>query len=135
MIDRQLFTPPSSREDSPFKDPVFLVGLPRSGTTLLQGILCKAGGFDALPETHFFSRATLGLKEKDFRRLRDEQYLRISLDLQVKAGISVAPDELPRYHTTRAMSERVLRSAMTPRPTTSRAKPPRHVVRSDAPRA
>ena len=35
--------------------PVFIVGLPRSGTTLLQGLLSSSPEAYSLPETHFFS--------------------------------------------------------------------------------
>ncbi len=37
------------------QDPVFIVGYPRSGTTLLQRFLVAQPGFYALPETHYFS--------------------------------------------------------------------------------
>ena len=35
-------------------DPVFVVGSPRSGTTLLQALLATQPGFVSFPETHFF---------------------------------------------------------------------------------
>jgi hypothetical protein len=37
------------------QDPVFIVGYPRSGTTLLQRLLVCQPGFYTLPETHYFS--------------------------------------------------------------------------------
>ncbi len=37
------------------QDPVFIVGYPRSGTTLLQRLLVAQPGFFSLPETHYFS--------------------------------------------------------------------------------
>lgn len=37
------------------QDPVFIVGYPRSGTTLLQRLLAAQPGFLSLPETHYFS--------------------------------------------------------------------------------
>lgn len=37
------------------QDPVFIVGYPRSGTTLLQRLLAAQPGFFSLPETHYFS--------------------------------------------------------------------------------
>ncbi len=37
------------------QDPVFIVGLPRSGTTLLQSLLTTQPGLKSLPETHFFN--------------------------------------------------------------------------------
>jgi hypothetical protein len=39
------------------QDPVFIVGYPRSGTTLLQRFLVAQAGFYSFPETHFFSVA------------------------------------------------------------------------------
>ncbi len=37
------------------QDPVFIVGYPRSGTTLLQGLLVTQPGIYSLPETHYFN--------------------------------------------------------------------------------
>jgi hypothetical protein len=37
------------------QDPVFIVGYPRSGTTLLQRFLAAQPGFYSFPETHYFS--------------------------------------------------------------------------------
>jgi len=37
------------------QDPIFLVGFPRSGTTLLQALMCTQHGIISFPETHFFS--------------------------------------------------------------------------------
>ena len=45
---------------SSYKKPVFIAGMPRSGTTLLHGILCNSGLYFAMPETHFFSHAACG---------------------------------------------------------------------------
>lgn len=36
------------------QDPIFIVGYPRSGTTLLQALLATQAGILSLPETHFF---------------------------------------------------------------------------------
>jgi hypothetical protein len=36
------------------QDPVFIVGYPRSGTTLLQRLLVAQPGFYSFPETHYF---------------------------------------------------------------------------------
>jgi hypothetical protein len=49
-----------------YKKPVFIVGMPRSGTTLIQEILCNTGEYFPIPETHFFDRATCGLPEEKF---------------------------------------------------------------------
>lgn len=45
---------------------VFIVGCPRSGTTLLQKLLSERYGFFTLPETHTFSRAVGGLERRAF---------------------------------------------------------------------
>jgi hypothetical protein len=37
------------------QDPVFIVGYPRSGTTLVQGLLVTQNNTASFPETHFFS--------------------------------------------------------------------------------
>jgi hypothetical protein len=37
------------------QDPIFIVGYPRSGTTLLQAMLATQEGIYTLPETHFFN--------------------------------------------------------------------------------
>lgn len=36
------------------QDPIFVVGYPRSGTTLVQALVATQGGIRTLPETHFF---------------------------------------------------------------------------------
>ncbi|MBN2303288.1 MAG: sulfotransferase [Anaerolineae bacterium] len=36
------------------QNPIFIVGFPRSGTTLLQSLLCAQEGIYSFPETHFF---------------------------------------------------------------------------------
>jgi hypothetical protein len=36
------------------QDPIFIVGYPRSGTTLLQRLLCAQPGIFSFPETHYF---------------------------------------------------------------------------------
>jgi hypothetical protein len=39
-----------------FSSPVFIVGFPRTGTTLLQSLLTQRGALISAPETHFFSQ-------------------------------------------------------------------------------
>ena len=52
---------------SSLERPVFVVGCPRSGTTLVQCILSASSSAFSLPETHFFSWVlpTLGVQPKD----------------------------------------------------------------------
>jgi hypothetical protein len=51
-----------------YKDPVFIVGMPRSGTTLIQGILCNTKRYFPMPETHFFVRAAYKLPEENLSK-------------------------------------------------------------------
>ncbi len=46
------------------KDPVFIVGFPRAGTTLVQALLASQPEILTLPETHFFSMACRFVQEK-----------------------------------------------------------------------
>jgi hypothetical protein len=49
----------------PTSSPVFVVGGPRSGTTLLSAMLAAHSAFDCGPETHFLSRwSRLGRRER-----------------------------------------------------------------------
>lgn len=47
------------------QDPIFVVGYPRSGTTLVQALLVTQEGVYSLPETHFFSFIKRRLIETD----------------------------------------------------------------------
>ncbi len=42
----------------------FIVGCPRSGTTLIQSVLSAYGGFVSFPETHIFSKIFSGRKNR-----------------------------------------------------------------------
>jgi len=79
-----------------YKKPVFVVGMPRSGTTLIQGILCNTGIYFPMPETHFFDRATYGLPGKN---LSKKNRARIQRILSKKSGIKIDL-EFPDYLTT-----------------------------------
>jgi len=45
------------------QDPIFIVGSPRSGTTLLQSLLATQRNIYSFPETHFFSIIIRSIKE------------------------------------------------------------------------
>ncbi len=47
------------------QDPIFIVGFPRSGTTLIQSLICTQEGIISLPETHAFSGPRNRLKNKN----------------------------------------------------------------------
>jgi len=68
--DRRIERPPAldtiARVTSPTSAPVFVVGGPRSGTTLLSAMLAAHSAFDCGPETHCLSRwARLGVAERE----------------------------------------------------------------------
>lgn len=88
-----------------YKNPVFVVGLPRSGTTLMQAILTTLGGYFPIPETHFFSRASRGMSADDLTR---DQLQRISEILQGKALVDVNANFFDGCTTKKDTFERLL---------------------------
>ncbi|MFC1875751.1 sulfotransferase [Thermodesulfobacteriota bacterium] len=80
-----------------YKRPVFIVGMPRSGTTLIQGILCNTGKYFPMPETHFFVWATYGLPEENINK-KDRK--RIQYTLLRKSRIKL-DKKLPESLTTK----------------------------------
>ena len=85
---------PKVRTDATYKEPIFIVGTPRSGTTLLQAILVNSGMFFPMPETHFFSRVAYGVPERNLRKKDRQKILhmltkkaRIELDDQIIWGL------------------------------------------------
>ena len=79
-----------------YKKPVFIVGVPRSGTTLVQGILCKTKEYFPMPETHFFARAAYGLPE-DHLNQKDRKRIQHKLLKKSKTLI---------YHIDKELAER-----------------------------
>lgn len=82
-----------------YKKPVFIVGMPRSGTTLIQGILCNTGEYFPMPETHFFVRAIYGLPEvnlskKDRKRIQHKllKKSRIKLNKRFPENLTTIKD-------------------------------------------
>jgi hypothetical protein len=53
------------------QDPIFIVGYPRSGTTLVQALIATQENVVSFEETHFFGRARNSLKLKDDKILPD----------------------------------------------------------------
>jgi len=107
-----------------YKKPVFIVGMPRSGTTLIQGILCNTGEYFPIPETHFFVRATHGLPEDNLSK-RDRK--RIQHKLFKKSRIKLDPG-LPEYLTTQKdIFEHVINQFNPEGTCTFLEKTPRHV--------
>jgi hypothetical protein len=88
-----------SRTDGTYKEPIFVVGTPRSGTTLLQAILVNSGIFFPMPETHFFSRVAYGVPESNIGKEDRQKILhmlskkvRIEIDKQIIWGLEYKID-------------------------------------------
>ena len=78
----------TSRDDGP---PSFIVGCPRSGTTLLAALCDRHSEIAATPESHFFSRFCKSLPRRErysaedlARRFAESQYTR---DLNLSSGL------------------------------------------------
>ena len=72
--------------------PIFVVGCPRSGTTLVQCILSASSHAFSLPETHFFSwvMPTLGLSASD--STADTQLMHIRSELKNEGQLVLPAD-------------------------------------------
>ncbi|MDX1707813.1 MAG: sulfotransferase, partial [Desulfobacterales bacterium] len=115
---------PESATQTTYSDPVFIVGMPRSGTTLLQGILSNTGKYFPMPETHFFSRVTYGLPENGLSR-KDRRIIRRML--QRKARIELAPKALQHLNSQKDIFEYVIGLYNPDKKDTFLEKTPRHV--------
>ena len=73
------------------QDPIFVVGYPRSGTTLLQALLVTQDELVTFPETHFFSTVFAG--DNDFGEfINFEAINNILEDISKKSGITFDDD-------------------------------------------
>jgi hypothetical protein len=106
--------------------PVFVVGAPRSGTTLVQCILSANSRAYSLPETHFFSMVLPALNSEFDAALSTEQLSRAEAILATEADIT-AP-RLGAGTTPRELLVAIL-DAYRPSPEKSRVieKTPLHV--------
>ena len=89
----------SSPSNCNYINPVFIVGLPRSGSTLLQGILCNSDLYFPMPETHFFSIVAFDLPPKNLKKEHRERIQnklvkksRIKLNRQIPDSLTAAKD-------------------------------------------
>src|SRR4051794_7029657 len=69
--------------------PIFVVGAPRSGTTLVQCILSANSQAYSLPETHFFSVVLPALGVDFDAPLDGDQFARLPTLLAVDAELAV----------------------------------------------
>jgi hypothetical protein len=107
-----------------YKEPVFIVGMPRSGTTLIQGILSNTGKYFPMPETHFFSRVTYGLPENEFSEKDLETIHRV---LNRKSRIKVNRDTIFKFNSQKEIFEYLIGMFNTDKKNTFLEKTPRHV--------
>jgi hypothetical protein len=106
-----------------YRNPVFIVGMPRSGTTLIQGILCNTEKYFAIPETHFFSRVVYGLPEK----LNAEDRIKVFRALREKSRMDVDKKILLKLDSQKEVFEYIIGNFNTKNQTTFLEKTPRHV--------
>jgi hypothetical protein len=115
---------PTTKADYSYKEPVFIAGMPRSGTTLLQGILCNTGIYFPMPETHFFSRVAYGLPETDFSDKDRKQVLRLLIK---KLKIEMDKNLVDELHSKKDMFEYIIGFYNTNKKKTFLEKTPRHI--------
>jgi hypothetical protein len=106
-----------------YRNPVFIVGMPRSGTTLIQGILCNTEKYFPIPETHFFSQIVCGLPEN----LSEEDHEKIFLRLRGKSRIEIDKKALLTHNSQKEVFEFVIGSFNAEGKNTFLEKTPRHV--------
>lgn len=106
-----------------FKKPVFVVGMPRSGTTLIQGILCNTDYYFPVPETHYFSRVVYGLPE-ELNKSKKKKICRI---LHKKARINIDYEYIKNLKTQKEIFEFVIGKFNKDKKDTFLEKTPRHV--------
>lgn len=91
----------------PMKDPIFIVGAPRSGTTLLQCMLSANKDTFSLPETHFFCSILPALNLKPEDPINSESILLITTSLREVVKIDI-PDPLDSKWISRATGNRLI---------------------------
>lgn len=82
--------------------PVFVVGFPRSGTTLVQQILSAHRELWTTLETHFFDKAVKRLKEWETRSLRPDELPGIWERIEAANGL-IIPEALRETFGARAV--------------------------------
>jgi len=104
--------------------PVFIVGAPRAGTTLLQSILCKLEQYFPIPETHFFSKVAVGFPEQNLNEFQKKKLLRI---LKGKSKIKIDEAELLPISSKKAIFEFIIGCYNKNNKNTFLEKTPRHI--------
>ena len=73
------------------QNPVFIVGCPRSGTTLLQALLATQAGFYSFIETHFFNLIINDVKLDNNNIVQRECLNRIFVGLKKYMDLNFPP--------------------------------------------
>ncbi|MBW2492937.1 MAG: sulfotransferase [Deltaproteobacteria bacterium] len=107
-----------------YQNPVFIAGMPRSGTTLLHAILCKLGPYFPMPETHFFSNAAYGMPD---RNLSPKNLKKIRRVLRKRARIEIDEQFPPELNSKKDFFEYVIAKFNRQQADTFLEKTPRHV--------
>lgn len=121
----------------PNKRPVFVVGHPRSGTTLVQLLITAHPAFSSAPETHLFSFVLDHLADWAGRTLHADELPLIFQKLAGKPGIKLNDDlkaELISAAQTKGITpslllDNIMQAYAAAKPTATRwlEKTPRHV--------
>ena len=115
---------PRVRTDARYKEPVFVVGTPRSGTTLLQAILVNSGIFFPMPETHFFSRVAHGVPEINLSKADRHKILHM---LTKKVRIKIDEQIIWELESKIDIFEYIIGTFSTKKQETFIEKTPRHI--------
>jgi Sulfotransferase family len=80
------------------QDPIFVVGYPRSGTTLLQALLATQGDLATFPETHFFSTAYTAKTSPGEETLSAQEVEKVLGEISQRSGLAFSPSEIEAIH-------------------------------------
>ena len=95
------------------QDPIFIVGYPRSGTTLVQRLLATQAGLYTLPETHYFSviEKEVEWESEDHEHISAVSLPALFIRIQEKMGFRVSAseiDELERREEKKDLTSKAL---------------------------
>jgi hypothetical protein len=88
------------------QDPIFIVGYPRSGTTLLQAMLATQKGVYSLPETHFFNVVYKVIKTDEQGYIESSCLNEVFKKIQEKMNLKFSQPEV-KYIVLKAKEKRL----------------------------
>ncbi len=80
------------------QDPIFIVGFPRSGTTLLQGLLVTQPGIYSFPETHYFNVIEKSMEFDDDYNILPTCLEDVFAKIDEKISLCFPPGHLKHLH-------------------------------------